>query len=282
MTLMDTSAKVLSESSGLGQVTWSRFVFHTMWLTPFVIYWTRKRGERLFSSRRDILGHLIRGILIALSTAFYFAAIRENPIPDTVAVFFISPMFAMILAAIFLGEKLRGRRILAAVVAFIGVLVVLRPGGGNYTSDILLAPLAGLTFAGYIVATRASSMTGSPLVTAWGTSLAGVLVVLPWAIWDWQPLDTQTLGLMLLMGVFAASGHLCVSFSCRMASASIVSIFHYSEIIAATFVSYLVFRHIPDSEVWFGFALIAGAKIVLTVLEYKEGRKPAQDSESSN
>ena len=272
MTLMDTLAKLLSDSAELGQITWARFVFHAMWLTPFVWYWSRKHKQPPLK-REEIPGHFIRGILIALSTAFYFAAIKDNPIPDTVAIFFISPIFAMILAAIFLGEKFHLRRIITAGVAFIGVLIVLRPGGGHYTAEILLAPLAGLTFAGYIVATRASSITGSPLVTAWGTSLAGIIVVAPWAIWEWQPLSTEAWGLMILMGVFAASGHLCVSYSCRMASASIVAIFHYSEIIAATLVSYVIFKHIPDSGVWIGFALIAGAKIVLTRMEYKQHKK---------
>ena len=268
---MDTVAKILTVTLPLSQVVWGRFFFHTMLMTPLALHLLRRRSSP--SPGSEIAGHVARGILIVLSTVFYFAAIRDNPIPDAIAVFFIEPIFVMFLAAAFLGEKLRRRRLLAGLLAFVGVLVVLRPGGGVYSPSIFLALLAGLSFAGYIIATRVSSVRGSPLFTAWATAAAALVFCAPLAWWNWQPPDLREWLLMLLMGALAAAGHLSLTYACRLASASLVGMFHYSEIIAATAISYAVFGHVPDIWVWVGFVLIAGAKIGVIVLEMRERQR---------
>lgn len=262
---MDAAAKVLTETLPLALVVWARFFFHALWMLPAVAHIARK-DPRAHFNRRDILGHAMRGGFIVLATACYFAAIRDNPIPDALTVFFVEPIFVMVLAAVFLGEKLRMRRIIAAMVAFIGVLVVLRPGGGHYTPSILLALLAGLFFAAYVVATRKFAIRGSVVMNAWGAAFAGMLWSSPTAFMEWQTPDLEW-PLLVLLGALAASGHFMFALACRLADASLIGVFHYSEIIAAAAISYFLFAHIPDPSVWFGFALIAGAKIALTLYE---------------
>lgn len=269
---MDAVAKILTESLSLPVVVWSRFAFHFLWLSPAIIFMARGRGREAHFRRRDIPGHALRGAFIALATMFYFAAIRDNPIPDAIAVFFVEPIFVMLLAAAFLGERLRPRRIAAAAVAFLGVLVVLRPGGGHYEPTILFALLAGFCFAAYIVATRMFAVRGSPAVNSWGAAAAAMLWSAPVAFWHWQTPETEW-ALLILLGALAASGHLLFAFACRFADASLIGVFHYSEILAAAVISYFLFAHIPDGGVWAGFALIAGAKIALTLSEMR-GRKP--------
>ncbi|MGU9951358.1 MAG: DMT family transporter [Gammaproteobacteria bacterium WSBS_2016_MAG_OTU1] len=267
---MDATAKVLTASLPLPQIVWSRFIFHSLWMTPIILNIMRRNSLSQYFDKKSIIGHAARGILIVLSTVFYFAAIRDNPIPDAIAVFFVEPIFVMFLAALFLGEKLRLRRLVGAGIAFIGVLIVLRPGGGVYSPTILFALLAGLSFAGYIITTRVSSMQGSPLITAWATALAGTIWALPTALWYWQWPNLNEWLLLILMGLLAAGGHVGISYACRMANASLVALFHYSEIIAAAALSYVVFNHLPDGHVWSGFALIAGAKVIIVVLEIRE------------
>ena len=279
---MDAAAKVLSATAPLAIIVWARFVFHSLWMAPAAVYAVRRSPGTHFGGRQ-IAGHAARGLLIVLSTAFYFAAIRDNPIPDAIAIFFVEPVLVMFLAAAFLGEKLRRRRIIAGFVAFAGVLIVLRPGGGHYTPSILFALLSGLSFAGYIVATRLSSVRGSPLITAWGTALAGVVIAAPTALASWRAPSAEEWQLMALMGALAAGGHLGITYACRFADASLVAMFHYSEIIAAAVLSYFLFEHVPDGWVWAGFALIAGAKIGVTVAEMREKRrqKPARENPDS-
>ena len=269
---MDAVAKILTETVSLAVVVWARFAFHTLWLTPAVLFLVWKNPHQKPVRRRDIPGHALRGGCITLATVFYFAAIRDNPIPDAIAVFFVEPVFVMFLAAAFLGEKLRARRIVAAIVSFAGVLVVLQPGGGHYEPTILFALLAGFCFAAYVVATRLFSIRGSATINAWGAALAATVWTSPVLFWQWET-PTGANGeweMLILLGALAASGHLLFTFACRFADASIVGIFHYTEIIAAAAISYFLFAHIPDGRVWAGFTLIATAKITLTILEMRK------------
>ena len=268
---MDTIAKILTETVPLTQVVWGRFFFHAVFLAP-AAYWLARRTP-LSLTRKSFLGHGARGVLLLLSTVFYFAAIRDNPIPDAIAVFFIEPILVMFMAAIFLGEPLRRRRLLAGLVAFGGVMIVLRPGSGAYQPTILFSLLAAFSFGGYIIFTRASSVRGSPLLLTWGTGLAGLLCVTPFTVFVWQPPNVEEWLLLGLMGIFAAGGHWAIAAACRLANASLVALFHYSEIMAAAIISYFVFAHIPDYWVWVGFAFIASAKIVVTLLEVREKRQ---------
>ena len=270
--LMDPVAKILTETLPLYMVVCARFVFHTLWMTPAVLWRAQKTPLRL----GDFRGHALRGLLIALATLCFFAAIRDNPIPDTIAIFFVEPIFVMLLAAMFLGEKLRRRRIVAALTAFVGVLIVMRPGGGHYEPSIFFALLAGFFFAGYLVATRMSSSRGSPLTAAWGAALTAAAFSAPFAAWDWQTPTEREWWLIVLLGALAASGHWALTCACRWAAAALIGIFHYAEILAAAVVSYFLFAHIPDFWVWPGFALIAGANTVVTLLEMREKKKAAR------
>ena len=272
--LMDAVGKILTSSLPMAQIVWARFFFHSIWMAPAILWVAIGQNSAGLGkiTAKDTLGHFIRGLLIALSTLFYFISIRDNAIPDAITLFFIEPFLVMILAAIFIGEKLHRRRIVCCVFGFIGVIIVLRPGSGEYTATILLAPLAGLCFAGYIVSARFAGFTTTALVTAWATALSGMIICFPFALYYWQQPTSLHWQQMVLLGFLAATGHYCLTRACQFAHASIVATFHYVEIIAATIISYILFNYIPDLWVWIGFALIAGSKITLTLLEFRSNK----------
>lgn len=89
--------------------------------------------------------HILRALLIVISNLTFFAALAVLPLTDTTTLFFVSPLFITIMSVIFLGEKVGIRRVVAVVVGFMGVLVMMRPGGeptgGEPSRWILLLPV---------------------------------------------------------------------------------------------------------------------------------------------
>ena len=73
--------------------------------------------------------HLLRGLCIVGANMAFFAAIAVIPLADATALFFVAPLFITILAVPFLGERVGPRRLGAVVFGFLGVLIMLRPGG---------------------------------------------------------------------------------------------------------------------------------------------------------
>ena len=137
--LMDPVAKILTATLPLYMVVCARFVFHTLWMTPAVLWRAQKTPLRL----GDFRGHALRGLLIALATLCFFAAISRQSDSRHHRHFFCGADFCDAAGGDVLGEKLRRRRIVAALTAFVGVLIVMRPGGGHYEPSIFFALLAG-------------------------------------------------------------------------------------------------------------------------------------------
>ncbi len=99
--MLDVLAKMLSENYPVTQVAWSRFAFHTLWLVP-LLYWRQLIWWKV-PSRAGF--HLLRSLMLALATLFFFAAIKTNPIPNALTLLFISPLVVAALAPFFLGER---------------------------------------------------------------------------------------------------------------------------------------------------------------------------------
>ncbi len=261
--MMDVCGKLLSAQMAVAQVSWARFFFHFLILSPFALLAFARGGAAGYVvAARAWRWNLLRGALIAASSMSFFGAIQHNPVPDALAVFFIEPLFVAILARWLLGEKSRGRIVAACAVGFGGVLVILRPGGGDYHWTIIFAPIAALFFAGYIVSARAASTSSPPLATSWYSAFFAMLLSLPAALWLWTPPTSDLWFDMAVLGLLAAIGHTLIILSCRYAPAAQMAVLHYSEVAVAVIISWIVFAHFPGKWFWLGAILIFSAKFL--------------------
>jgi drug/metabolite transporter (DMT)-like permease len=207
-----------------------------------------------------------------MATLFFFLCIQTNPIPNALALLFISPLVVTLLSPLVLGEAFGIRRLLATIVGFIGVLVVLQPNSTDFQPSLLYALLAGTSYAFYILITRKVSTSSSPLMTLLYTAIVGCAALIPWIIPVWTTPDGDALILMAAMGLIATAGHYLVILSCHYAPASLVSPFNYTEIIGATILSYLFFNYLPDHLTWLGILIICSSGIYISLREIKLSR----------
>ena len=267
---LDICAKILAENFHVLEVTWSRFFFNVIWLIPLIL-WRREKWWRL---PRHPWIQIFRGLCLLMATLFFFLCIKTNPIPNALALLFISPLVVTLLSPLVLGEKLGIRRLAATIFGFIGVLIVLRPDSADFQPSLLYALIAGISYAFYILVTRKVSTTSSPLMTLFYTGCVGMLALLPVMPMVWVTPDSSSLILMAGMGLIAAVGHFLVILSCQYAPASLVSPFNYAEIIGATLLSYVFFNYLPDSTAWTGIAIICASGIYISIRELKLQRIP--------
>ena len=172
--LMDAVAKILSADVPVVEITWRVFFFHGILMTPFVLMSAADRKAIFIRQSPKAWGlHLLRGLLLSVASLCFFIAIKQNPVPDSLAVFFICPLIVIVIARIFLGEALSRRLFIAAGCGLIGVLIVLRPGGDTgYHWTIIFALGTAICFSGYIVLARFASLNKTPvMVTSWLTAV---------------------------------------------------------------------------------------------------------------
>jgi drug/metabolite transporter (DMT)-like permease len=263
--VMDATAKFLSDSYHTVQLVWARYFFHLLLFLPFVLWRYR---SRLFRPSRPGL-QLLRGTMLMTSTGLFFAAIALMPLADTLAVVFIYPFVITALSPFVLDERVGPRRWMAVTTGFVGALIIIRPGAGILSAGVPFAVAAGAVYACYALSTRKLAGTDPPLVTLTFTGLVGAAVTTLALPFVWVTPQLADWPLMLLLGLCAATGHLCFIIAHEKATASQLAPLGYSEIVSATLLGYAVFGDFPDSLTWLGIAVIVASGVYISLREGK-------------
>jgi len=267
--LMDGIAKYLSADYPVLMIVWGRFFFHALWLAPAVL---ASHGWRALRVAQPGL-QALRSLCILASTGFFFAAIKWLPIPDALALLFVSPLLVTLVVGLVYGERVGALRWLAVAMGFCGVLLVVRPGAGVFHWASLLGLGAGASYAAYLLVTRHLSAGTPALVTLFYTGLVGALLMSLLLPLGWHTPTPAALGLLLLIGLIAAIGHALLLLAFRRAPAATLAPLSYTEIVTATAVSWFAFGDFPDAWSWLGIAVIVASGLVTSFAEHRESRR---------
>ena len=265
LSMMDGVAKYLAAEYPVLQISWARFVFHVLCVLPVVLW---RYGVQWLWPRHIGL-QMTRGGLQLSATVFFFASLAYISIVDAVAMVFVAPLIVTLLSPWVLDERVGIRRLVAVVAGFGGILLVVRPGTGIFHWASLLALGAGISLACFLLLTRKMSGSAPAAVTLAFTGLIGALVLSAAMPFVWQPVTLPALGMMMLLGLFAASGHLLIIKAYETSPASLLAPFGYSEIITATVISYVVFTELPDSWGWLGICIVIASGVYIWVREQR-------------
>ncbi|ASJ71873.1 Riboflavin transporter [Granulosicoccus antarcticus IMCC3135] len=274
--VMDAIAKFLGDSMSPVQITWGRFTFQfiIMGMAIIPLY-----GFKALWPKRPAI-HAVRGVLLAVATTFFFFSLQFLPLANAIAIFFVQPMLLTLLAVLFLGEKIGWHRKAAVLAGFLGALLVIQPGSDSFTLAALLPMCAAFFFSCYLVVTRSVANVDHPLImqfaSGFGATIALSLALLLGMLLDspaWTPVvpDLPQWGWLMLIGVIAAAGHLLVVIAVNRAPASLLAPFGYVEIIAATYLGWLIFDEWPDTLSWLGIAVIVMSGLYVFVREQRQG-----------
>lgn len=218
----------------------------------------RLRGA-MFSPIVALSGGLVMVTLLCLIWAF-----SVMPIATAIAIFFAEPLILTALVGPMLGEKVGMRRLIAVLVGLLGVLVIMRPGGGLGLMSVLPL-LAALCYALNMIVLRKASVSRSSLTVQCGATVYACLGLILLCLelgttghpdpllgtlpdWGWAAI--------LASGALAAATCVLIAEAFRRAEAGMLAPFQYLEIVGATIAGYLVFADMPDGPTWAGIAII--------------------------
>jgi drug/metabolite transporter (DMT)-like permease len=207
--------------------------------------------------------HLARTIFGATGVTLMFAAVAFIPMSDATAISFLNPVFGMILAIPFLGEKVGRWRWLAAAMAFVGALILLRPGPDTFQVAALLALGAALAMGFELVfikklADREPALQILLINNAIGCVLMSVAVIAFWA-----PPTLAQWGVLVTLGLMMAGAQTCFINAIARADASFVTPFSYLTLIFAGLYDWAIFAQIPDWISVLGAAIIVSGAALL-------------------
>lgn len=263
---MDVTAKYLALSVPVLVVLWGRYFFHTV--ITFTVYAGKRRSLSFLRARRPGL-QLIRAIALFGATSFMYVAITLMPLGDAAAIQFMAPVLVTLVSGVFLGEHVGPRRLAAVAVAFVGVLLVARPGSGVLGWTALLPMATAILLAVYMVMTRVIRTKDNPDATTFYSTAVGALVLTLIVPFYWQALTPAQWGLMVTMGMAGAIGHFLLVKAFHSAEASMLAPFTYSQVVGAILWGLLIFGDVPSIWTAAGATLIIGSGIYVW---YRETR----------
>lgn len=255
---MDVTAKFLALELPIFLVLWGRYFFHSV--ITFSVYAGKRRSLAFLRARRPGL-QLIRAASLFCATTFMYIAITHMPLGDAAAIQFMAPVLVTLLSGVFLGEHVGPRRLVAVALAFIGVILVARPGSGVLGWAALYPVVTAISLAVYMLMTRIIRTKDNPDSTTFYSTAVGALVLTVMMPFFWQPLEPMQWGLMVTMGVAGAAGHYLLVKAFHSAEASMLAPFTYSQVVGAIAWGYLVFGDVPSIWTTCGATLIIGSGI---------------------
>lgn len=255
-------------------VVWVRFLVHGLILFAVLRAWNHAEVWRMNRPRL----HMLRALLLPLTTLFNFAALQFLQLDQTVAIFLAVPMVVTALGGPILGEWAGPRRWAAVIFGFVGVLIVARPGTSMFELPILLSVGATLTYAVYSILTRKLANSETPQSLNFYPTVFGSVALLPLALLNWHLPQTSTEGLALLAaGCVGLTGHLLLIRASGLTSAAKIAPFIYTQIVWMVALGYFVFGDVPDGYTILGSLIICTSGLYLMYREHQL-RKAAKAS----
>ncbi len=257
---LDSTAKYLSPYMATLQIVWARYT--GAFLVALVLVNPVMRPRLVITSRPAL--QIARSVLLLGSTLLNFLALRYLQLDEALSIMFSAPFLVAILAGPMLGEHLGWRRWAAIGVGFTGVLLVTRPGFGGIHPAALLCLVSALCYAFYSISTRVLSRTDSNETTLFYSNLVGAAVMMPVVPFFWTtPNDPLVIALMMVTGVFGTLGHYLLIAGHRLAPASVLSPFIYTQLVWVIALGYSVFGDVPNHWTLAGAATVVASGLYL-------------------
>ncbi|MDE1163957.1 MAG: DMT family transporter [Pseudomonas sp.] len=249
----DALSKYLSGIYPIVIVVWARYLVHT--LLMLIVFVPRAGLSSVVRTRRPGL-QLIRALFLIGTSLFFTTGLRYIPLAEATAVNFLAPLLVTALSVPLLKETVTRSQWAAVSAGFIGVLVIVRPGGSLFTPAILLPLSSALCFGCYQLLTRKLSEIDSPTTSNFLAGIFNTLIMSALLPFFWTAVDWRHGVLMIGLGTCGMLGHLLLTQAFRHAPPAMLAPFSYGQILFAGLYGYLIFDHTPDGIAMIGIAII--------------------------
>lgn len=206
----------------------------------------------------------VRGAVHTVGVTLWFFAMTQISIAEVTAMNYLTPVFVTIAAALFLGEKLAFRRILAVLCSLLGAMIILRPGFRELSVGHFAMLGVAVTFCvSYLTAKLLSDELPATVVVAM-LSIAVTIGLAPFAYAVWITPTLQELWLLFLVACFATAGHYAMSVAFSNAPLTVTQPVTFVQLVWAVLLGYFAFDEAVDVWVIIGGFVILGSITFIT------------------
>lgn len=261
LTAMAVTIKVLGETMSPWQIVLLRSALALVIMIPAL---ARQGFDKVKTGRPGM--HLIRAIVGFCGFTSMIFAVTNLDLALFTTMGFTRILFVILLAIVFLGEKLNVKRAVATVVGFSGVIITTQPGADAGFNPWIFVSLGSALFAaGVSISIKNLTRTEAPItILVWAYALMALFATGP-AIYFWQTPNLTELGLVIMIGVFTTLGQTCTVMGLRAGDATAVTPFDYTRLVYAAAIGFFVFGEIPVLATVIGGAVIIASTLYIAM-----------------
>jgi len=267
--LSDMLMKWLTGTFPLPQTLFANALFS---LLPITVAALSGGGRAALATRRPRL-QLLRGLLGLMGGTCAVFAFVHMGMTEVYAILFAAPMIITILSIVVYGEKVGVRRWSAIIVGFAGVMIMLKPGGGEFNVGVFGALGCLFSYACSVLIYRHHGAGETAFSFSFYGSLTTVVLLLPVLPFILVPMRWDQAAFLAAAGCVAGCATMAQTEAFRSAPSSLVAPFQYTQMIWGALLGYLMFGDVPT------WSLVAGASLVVASGVYIIRREAAVQAE---
>ena len=260
---------------------WQIFVMRSAIAIPFLVYFVRIRTCETPIKPKQMFWTILRSLILVLMWVFYYLALPHVPLSTATATYYILPIFIILVAALFVGDKIGLKGWIAVALGFTGVLLVLKPEPESFNVYTLLPLISAFCYALAMIMTRLKCAHEKPLVLSlWLNisfvavgALASLIIYLwnptpaniesnPFVLGAWASMWLDEWRIMAILAVAMAIGSVCAALAYQTEYSSTIATFDFTYILFATLWGFVFFAELPDLISGIGIVLIIGGGIL--------------------
>ena len=238
-----------------------------------ILPWALRQQRSELKTQRFPL-HVFRNSIHYLGNIGWFLGVTLVSLADLQALQFTTPLFVIVMAAIFLRESVGPHRWIATALGFVGALVIIRPGIIEISTGTAAVVLSAFLYASSQTATKSLSRTESPNAILLYMSLIFIPISAVPAAFFWVTPAWEDAVPIILLGVFGYLAHACIIRSFATADASYVMPFDFLRLPFAALFGYFLYQEVP--EIW----VLIGAVIIFVATYYITWREALLQKQS--
>ena len=202
--------KQVSGAFSTGEIAFARFGISALILSPLLFY------QKIPLDKRDLFFLTLRGLSGVLTFFAFVLALKHSSLSVSVMLLFTSPVWALVLGAVFLKERLTLERIGGIIVAFAGVWILINPSTAGIAIGYLYGLGAGIFSGMNFVLTRYLRIRHNAPIIYTFQCYVGALASIPLLVGNIQTIEwTEGLWFLLLVAVFGLLAQITMAYGLR-------------------------------------------------------------------
>ena len=206
--------------------------------------------------------HIGRNVLHYGAQYSWFLALTMIPLAQVVAIEFTMPIWVAILAVAVLGERMGIWKTLAVVMGLVGVIIIVRPLGGEISKGQLIALAASFGFAASVIFVKSLIRTDKVVtILFWMLTIQSVIGLVP-ALQDWRSPSLYAWSWILVIAFCGAYSHYCMTRALQHAEVTVVVPMDFLRVPLAAATGWLVYAETIDLFTGLGAVLILAGNLL--------------------